>query len=148
MTNPSNGCFRSFAVPLQLSVKPSVVYRAVLTAGHGLLGAVTLLSVDNKMVVASVFALCLLSLAMSLRYARHPLKLVWCEDGSWQLQYLQRAYTELRLGKQCVNHPWLVSLVFEGPATKPPRIVIPLDSVPEAEFRRLRVRLKAEAGVG
>ncbi len=78
-----------------------------------------------------------------------PLRsLQWGQDGLWQLDMAQGGWMVARLdARGCRSLPWWVFLAFRLDDGRRLGVTLAADSLSKDEFRRLRARLKVEAGV-
>lgn len=128
-------------IPLELTLRPSRLYRLILVLAHGLaLAGIWLAALPAW--VKALLALALFAGALWLwrEYSSGPRGLRVSQSG--QIELLDSGWQAASLGGRPVVLPWFVNLavVLEGGRTR--RLALLPDSVEADGFRKLRVWLK------
>ncbi len=128
-------------LPLELTLRPSGIWRAVLFGGH----ALALLGVWLAVLPPEAQAALSVALAVSLIWARRefssmPRGLRVAQSG--QVELLESEWRPARVRGRPVVLPWLTSLELEIEGGKPCRIALLPDSADKEGLRKLRVWLK------
>jgi len=121
--------------------------RWVLLWAHGLaVAALWLAALPGWLAVLGSGGL-LISAWMNWRKSLPLSSLQWGGDGLWQLEMSQGSWVGARLNAHGSRSlPWWVYLDFRLDDGRRLGVTLVADSLSKAEFRRLRVRLKVEAG--
>ncbi|HKK13074.1 MAG TPA: protein YgfX [Gammaproteobacteria bacterium] len=139
-----------YAAPLRLDLGPSLLLIGLLAAGHGA-ALVVAAAAPVALWVRGLLALAALGSAMDAwrrclaPMLGAPLELVWDADGVWRIRW-QGHWQPARLSAPAHvrRHLVLFTLVLKD-GCRVPVVVLP-DRLDPDSFRRLRVRLKLEAG--
>lgn len=128
-------------LPLELTLRPSRVYMAVLALGHGLALLGIWLAALPVWIQVAMTAAMLASVLWSWREsAGGPRGLRVSQSG--QIELLDGEWRFARIKGQPVVLPWFISLTVEPEAGKSRRLALCPDSTEPDLFRKLRVWLK------
>lgn len=128
-------------LPLELTLRPSRVYRAVLLAGHGLALLGVALAALPTGVQAVMCAALLVSLMWAWRqFSSMPRGMRVAQSG--QVELLEAEWRPARVRGRPVVLPWLTSLELEVEGGKSCCLALFRDSADREGLRKLRVWLK------
>lgn len=128
-------------LPLELTLRPSRIYSAVLALAHGLAFAgIALAALPLSIKLMAVAALSMGALWLWRQGASHPRGLRVSQSG--QIELLEGEWQAASIRGRPVVLPWLVSLVLQPEAGRKRRLMLWPDSADPGLFRKLRVWLK------
>jgi len=132
---------------LVLRPQPSMWMRWVLLWAHGLVLAALWLAVLPWWLAVSGSGGLVLSAWMTWHKPSPLRRLQWGKGDLWQLEIPQGRWVGARLNAQgCRSLPWWVFLDLRLDDGRYLGVSLMRDSLSKDEFRRLRARLKVEAG--
>jgi hypothetical protein len=145
---------RPITEPLLLELQPSRLLSAGMIVLH--LGAAVIVFALNGLPWPGKLFLLGLVVGSGIYYWKYVIhsqypntikRLIWRADGEWVLELASGKKLEAELLPNAYVHPWLVVLGFRDMETGRGRRLALFHDALEAElFRRLRVRLRLEAG--
>jgi hypothetical protein len=145
---------RPITEPLILEPQSSRLLAAGLMVLH--LGAVPIIFLLNGLIWPGKLFLLGLVAVSGVYYWRRVIhaqqpntvkRLTWRADGEWLLELVSGEKLEAELLPNAYVHAWLVTLIFRRQASgEKIRLVLFRDALEAEMFRRLRVRLRLEAG--
>lgn len=136
---------------LELHPQPSLALRVFIVASHvvALVVCAYLISRTLWALVLPVPVLC--SAGYLLRrqnkdHARRVVRLIWAADGQWHWYTQAGIHAEGRHLGTSLRLPWLVILHLRSqPQGRFTSVILPYDSLPSSQHRRLRVRLHVDS---
>lgn len=132
---------KEFASPLTLELSGSVILKKYFIVIHALAVFAVCYAEIDLAVQLFLFTLVLFHYLFQTRYCFQIIKIVCSNDNEWRLINSLGESTETKLTPMSFLSSWLVILAFKSASGKRQSVLIAFDSLSEASFRQLKVKL-------